>query len=45
MFELEKILQGLYKIIYKDVKSTDIINDLAKKNKDISYITKNIYGI
>lgn len=45
MFELEKILQGLYKIIYKDVKSTDIINDLAKENKDISYITKNIYGI
>ena len=45
MFELEKILQGLFKIIYKDVKSTDIINDYAKKDRDISYITKNIYGI
>ena len=45
MGDFKLILDGLYRICYKNEKSTDIINEFAKEIKDISYITKNIYGI
>lgn len=45
MEDFKLILDGLYRICYKNEKSTDIINEFAKEIKDISYITKNIYGI
>ena len=45
MEDFKLILDGLYRISYKNEKSTDIINDIAKKVEDISYITKNIYGV
>ena len=45
MEDFKLILDGLYRISYKNEKSTDIINEIAKKVEDISYITKNIYGV
>ena len=45
MEDFKLILDGIYRICYKNEKSTDIINEFAKEIKDISYITKNIYGI
>ena len=45
MEDFKLILDGLYKILYKDQKSTDIINEISKNVEDISYITKNIYGV
>lgn len=45
MEDFKLILDGLYKILYKNEKSTDIINEISKNVEDISYITKNIYGI
>ena len=45
MGDFKLILDGLYKILYKNEKSTDIINEISKNIEDISYITKNIYGV
>ena len=45
MEDFKLILDGLYKILYKNEKSTDIINEISKNVEDISYITKNIYGV
>ncbi|WP_058990567.1 16S rRNA (cytosine(967)-C(5))-methyltransferase RsmB [Anaerococcus rubeinfantis] len=45
MEDFKLILDGLYKILYKNQKSTDIINEISKNVDDISYITKNIYGV
>lgn len=45
MEDFKLILDGLYKILYKNEKSTDIINEISKNVDDISYITKNIYGV
>lgn len=45
MEDFKLILDGLYRISYNNEKSTDIINEIAKKVEDISYITKNIYGV
>lgn len=45
MQDFKLILDGLYRICYKNEKSTDIINDIAREVSDISYITKNIYGV
>lgn len=45
MEDFKLILDGLYKILYKNEKSTDIINEISKNIEDISYITKNIYGV
>lgn len=45
MEDFKLILDGLYKILYKNEKSTDIINEISKNVGDISYITKNIYGV
>ena len=45
MEDFKLILDGLYRICYKKEKSTDIINEFAKEVNDVSYITKNIYGI
>lgn len=45
MEDFKLILDGLYKILYKNGKSTDIINEISKNVEDISYITKNIYGV
>lgn len=45
MEDFELLLDGLYRICYKNEKSTDIINEFAKEVNDVSYITKNIYGI
>lgn len=45
MEDFKLILDGLYKILYKNGKSTDIINEISKNIEDISYITKNIYGV
>lgn len=45
MEDFKLILDGLYKILYKNQKSTDIINEISKNVEDISYITKNIYGV
>lgn len=45
MGDFKLILDGLYKILYKNEKSTDIINEISKNVEDISYITKNIYGV
>lgn len=45
MGDFKLILDGLYKIVYKNEKSTDIINEIGENIDDISYITKNIYGV
>ncbi|EGC83425.1 16S rRNA (cytosine(967)-C(5))-methyltransferase RsmB [Anaerococcus hydrogenalis] len=45
MEDFKLILDGLYRICYKNEKSTDIINNIAREVSDISYITKNIYGV
>lgn len=45
MEDFKLILDGLYKILYKNEKSTDIINEISKNVEDVSYITKNIYGV
>lgn len=45
MEDFKLILDGLYKIVYKNEKSTDIINEIGENIDDISYITKNIYGV
>ena len=45
MEDFKLILDGLFRICYKNEKSTDIINEFAKEVNDVSYITKNIYGI
>lgn len=45
MGDFKLILDGLYKILYKNEKSTDIINEISKNIEDVSYITKNIYGV
>lgn len=45
MEDFKLILDGLYKILYKNEKSTDIINEISKNVEDISYITKNVYGV
>ena len=37
MEDFKLILDGLYRISYKNEKSTDIINEIAKKVEDISY--------
>ena len=36
MEDFKLILDGLYRISYKNEKSTDIINEIAKKVEDIS---------
>lgn len=45
MDDLEIIIDGLFEIFHNNKKSTDIINNIAKEKSDLSYITKNIYGV
>lgn len=45
MKDFRLIIGGLFDILYKNKKSTDILNIIAKDEEDISYITKNIYGV
>lgn len=40
MEDFKLILDGLFRICYKNEKSTDIINEFAKEVNDVSYITK-----
>lgn len=45
MDDFKLIIDGLFEAFYKDKKSTDILNKIARDKKDISYITRNIYGV
>lgn len=45
MNDLELIFNSLVNIIYKDKKSNEEINNLAKKATSLAYVTKVIYGV
>ena len=45
MEDFKLILDGLFRICYKNEKSTDVINKISLDLDDVSYITKNIYGV
>lgn len=43
--DLQIILDNLIGIIYEDKKSTDLINENAKKTQNLAYISKVCYGV
>ncbi|NVF11039.1 16S rRNA (cytosine(967)-C(5))-methyltransferase RsmB [Anaerococcus sp. AGMB00486] len=45
MDDFKLIIDGLYEVFYENKKSTDILNKIASKREDISYITRSIYGV
>lgn len=45
MDDFKLIIDGLFDVFYNNKKSTDVLNKIGMDKNDISYITKNIYGV